>query len=127
MRAPRLALAASLAALALTTVACEGGTEGGGGDAPSASVASGPIVVTPGATGPFPLQGGIYRIGWKTTGCANIVISLQGDSGFQREKTSTIPSQTWVVPGVEPGNYTIAQTDPACADWELNVSRIGGG
>jgi hypothetical protein len=92
----------------------------------SASVATGPTVITPTSSAPFALTEGIYRVTWKTTGCTSITAVLQGDNGITKEKTSSIPNFSFIATGVEDGTYTLNQTDPSCAQWELEIEKIGG-
>lgn len=127
MRHPRVVAAVGLLAAVVLLAACEAESDGGG-DAGNASAAaySGPTVVTPDNQPALVLEEGIYRVEWKTTGCTRIKLAFVGDNGFSKEKTSTLPTQSWIVTGVETGTYQVAQTDESCADWELKVERIGG-
>lgn len=126
MRHPRVVATVGLLAAALTFVACEEESDGGGAGDASAPTVTGPMVVTPDNQVPLALSEGIYRVEWKTTGCTRIRLQFVGDNGFSKEKTSTLPTQSWIVTGVKDGTYQVAQTDESCADWELKVERIGG-
>lgn len=126
MRHPRVVATVGLLAAALTFAACEEESDGGGAGEASAPTVTGPMIVTPDNQTSLALSEGIYRVEWKTTGCTRIKLQFVGDNGFSKEKTSTLPTQSWIVTGVKDGTYQVAQTDESCADWELKVERIGG-
>ena len=126
MRHPRVLATVALLAAALTIAACEEESDGAGAGDASAPTVTGPMVVTPDNQTPLALSEGIYRVEWKTTGCTRIKLAFVGDNGFSKEKTSTLPTQSWIVTGVKDGTYQVAQTDESCAEWELKVERIGG-
>jgi hypothetical protein len=115
--------------LSLALVACGGsapGPGGGGGasgDAPSATPREN-IAVKPGEEGPWLLAAGTYRVSYKTTDCTKVAFKLQGDTGFEREKTSNLPNGVYLITSVTDGNYTLTQTDAACTDWEATLQRI---
>ena len=123
----RTGLVVLAAAAALVIGACEAEEGGGDGAAASALAEQGPIVRTAAdATTPFVLAKGLYRVAWKTTDCPSITVELVGDNGYSKKQTSTVPNHTFIATGVDDGNYTVAQTDAACATWEVSVTKIGG-
>lgn len=117
--------------VALSTVMLGAAACGGAAPQEAASVGSvavqEKVTVTPDtAATPFALRKGTYRVSWSTTGCKSIAVTLAGDNGFSKEKKSTLPKFSWIVLGVPDGTYTATQTDPACADWQLAIERVGG-
>ena len=125
-RSLRLGLVAAALGTALVAGGC-GGAVADGGDA-TVAPAQERVTITPEtAANAFRLQKGTYRLNWKTTGCTAVTVVVQGDTGYQREKTSGVPNFSWILTSVTEGTYTVAQTDPACADWEILMERVGGG
>jgi len=123
----RFGLPAVAISAALVLGAC-GGSSGGGGNTASVAPPQQRVTVTPEtAANPFALQKGTYRLNWKTTDCAGITMQFAGDTGFQKEKTSTLPTSSWILTSVPDGVYTVTQADAACTAWEIIVERIGGG
>ncbi len=125
-RSLRLGLVAAALGGALVAGACGGGTTTGG-DVTAAPVQERVTITPDTAATPFRLQKGTYRLNWKTTGCTGVTVVVQGDTGYQREKSSGVPNFSWILTSVTDGTYTVAQTDAACTDWEILVERVGGG
>lgn len=123
----RLGLLATVLGTALAAGACGGETAGGGGAATPAPAQERVTITPETAATQFRLQKGTYRLNWKTTGCTAVKVVVQGDTGFQREKSSGVPNFSWILTSVTDGAYTVAQTDPGCTDWEIVIERIGGG
>jgi hypothetical protein len=125
IRRTRSVLIIALSTVAIVVSACGGGGDAGGGAAVSARPVQGKVTVTPeNAAEPFALAKGNYRVNWKTTDCTAVTVVLTGDTGFMKEKKSSIPNFSWIVTSVPEGTYTAAQTDPACATWELAIEKV---
>ena len=114
-----------LAALALTLAAC-GGSGGGGGDEfadnpTTAEVEAGAERVT------YPLAPGRYRL-TVTEDCEDYTVSItqEGGAGFAYEITNS-PIRIVFVNDVPGGNFFIEQTNEACTDWSLAMTRVSGG
>jgi hypothetical protein len=121
----RTLLTAVLAALVLAAAACGGGDGGGGGASQSAAPVQDKVTVTPETVAtPFTLAEGIYRVNWVSE-CTKITLVLTGDTGFSKEKTSTLPKFSWLVTGVPAGTYTLGQTEATCTGWTVIVEKIG--
>jgi hypothetical protein len=107
----------------MVAVAACGGD--GTGAAVSAAPVQGKVTVTPEtAATPFALAKGNYRVNWKTTDCTQVTVAIVGDTGFTKEKSSKIPNFSWIVTSVPDGTYTITQTDPSCATWEIAIEKV---
>lgn len=127
MRHRGFAVVVGLIAATLAVAACE--EEAGGGDPAVASAAAqqGEVVRTPAdAATPFVLSKGLYKVAWATNDCTSLTVRLVGDNGYEREKSSTLPSFSFIATGVEDGNYTVEQTETGCSDWEVTIERVGG-
>jgi|SRR3954451_14624115 len=123
----RVAIAGAIAVSTLGLAACGAsapGQGGGGGESPAASVAKS-YTVKPGDTTPFALAEGSYRLGWTSTGCTSIELALTGDNGFESKKASRLPNSARIITSVPAGNYTIAQSDPACTQWQATIDKVG--
>jgi hypothetical protein len=124
----RVAVAPAIVALTLAVAACGGapgpGASGAAGGSGASAAPRENIAVKPGEEGPWPLVAGTYRVSYKTTECAKVAFLLQGDTGFEREKTSNLPNGVYLITSVTDGNYTFRQTDAACTTWEATLQRI---
>ena len=117
-----------LAAMTLLVAACGGGDGGGdGGDAASARPPQEQIKVTSAdAATPFQLQAGRYKFGWDAPDCSSVNFTMSGATqGFVYEKKTLQKKFSAIVSDVPEDTYTVAQTDPACADWTVQIDRIG--
>ena len=112
------------AALALTLVACGGSAGGGGGegaDNPTeASVEAGDERVA------HPLAPGRYRL-TVTEDCEDYTVSITQDGGDFTYSVDNSPIRIVLVNDVPGGNFFIEQTNEACTDWSLALTRVSGG
>ena len=121
-RRSRLILVSAVSAVMLAAGACGGD---GAGEAASVAPPQGKVTVTPETVAtPFALAEGNYRVNWKTTDCTKVTVTIVGDTGFTKEKSSAIPNFSWIVTSVPAGTYTVTQTDPGCAVWEIAVEKV---
>jgi hypothetical protein len=118
-----------LAALTLLLTACGGGDGGGdgGGAAASARPAQEQITVTSAdADTPFNLQPGRYKFGWDASECASVNFTMTGATqGFVYDKKTLQKRFSAIVSDVPEDTYTIAQIDPACTTWSVQIDKIG--
>ena len=124
----RLAGLAGLSASVLLLVACGGGEEGGGGGADaSARPPQEQIKITSADTAtPFQLQEGRYKFGWDASECTAITFQMLGQAqGFTYDKTTRQKKFSAIISDVPADTYTLAQTDPACTTWSVQIDRIG--
>jgi hypothetical protein len=125
----RLTGLAGLTASVMLLAAC-GGEEagGGGGAAVSARPAQEQIAVTStDAATPFQLQAGRYKFGWDASECPGVSFTMTGATqGFVYEKTTLQKKFSAIVSDVPEDTYTIAQTNPECATWTVQIDRVGG-
>ena len=126
-RSTRPAALGGLAALTLLLAACGGGDGGDGGDVASARPPQAQIKVTSeDASVPFELQPGRYKFGWDASTCNSVAFTMTGASqGFTYEKTTRQKKFSAIVSDVPEDTYTLAQTDPACATWSVQIDKIG--
>jgi hypothetical protein len=121
-RRSRSVLVLVLSAVMLAAAACGGD---GGTEVASARPVQAKVVVTPEtATTPFALAQGNYRVNWATTDCKKVTVKIVGDNGYTKEKSSSIPNFSFIATSIPAGNYTAAQTDPACATWTLTIEKV---
>ncbi len=121
-RRSRLVLVSAVSAVMLAAGACGGD---GAGEAASVAPPQSKVTVTPETAGtPFALAEGNYRVNWKTTDCKKVTVVLTGDTGYTKEKSSTITNFSWIATSVPAGTYTATQTDPACTDWTLAIEKV---
>jgi hypothetical protein len=108
---------------ALTLSACGGGGGGGGGggeDLPtSATVEAGTEPVAQ------PLAGGRYRLTIQED-CEDYTVSITQEGGDFTYEISNSPIRIVFVNDVPDGNFVIAQTNPDCTDWTLDLSQVSG-
>ncbi len=124
----RLAGLAGLTASALLLAACGGSGPGAdGGAAVSARPPQAQIVITSAdAATPFQLQEGRYKFGWDASECTSIGFTRAGaGQGFTYEKTTRQKKFSSIISDVPEDTYTLAQTDPACTTWSVQIDRIG--
>lgn len=116
--------AALFGALALTAAACGGNASGGGGDGAdnptSASVEAGAERVS------HPLAPGRYRL-TVTEDCDDYTVSITQDGGDFVYSVDNSPIRIILVNDVPGGNFFIEQTNEACTDWSLELTRVSGG
>jgi hypothetical protein len=125
----RSGILAGVIGLSLVVGACGGpadggGGGGGGGGAQTPAPPADKVVLTPADNVPFALRKGTYRLAWKTTDCSSLSVEIRGDTGYSREKTSTLPAFNMILTSVLEGTYILTQTDPACADWQITIEKI---
>ena len=117
-----------LAALTLLLTACGGDAGGGGGGAAaSARPAQEQITVTSAdAETPFNLQPGRYKFGWDASECPSVNFTMTGATqGFVYDKKTLQKRFSAIVSDVPEDTYTIAQIDPACTTWSVQIDKIG--
>jgi hypothetical protein len=117
-----------LTATILLVGACGGGEgDGGGGAAVSARPPQEKITIasTDAAT-PFQLQPGRYKFGWDASDCESVAFTKTGQTqGFTYEKATRQKKFSAIVSDVPEDTYSLAQTDPACTTWSVQIDRIG--
>lgn len=126
-RRSRIGLVAAMLSAAFVVTACGGGGADGPGDATPVP-AQDRVVVTPETVDQtFRLARGNYRVGWTTTGCSSLTVKISGDTGYSRERTSSVPNFSWILTSVTEGTYQLAQTEASCTTWEIVIERMGSG
>jgi hypothetical protein len=125
LRSRRTALAAT-AALSLLLAACGGGEEGGGEQVSARPAQEQITIASTDAATPFALQAGRYKVGWDASECAGVNFVLTGEAqGFTWEKKTLQKKFSSIVSEVPEDTYTLAQTDPACTTWSVQIDRVG--
>jgi hypothetical protein len=116
-----------LTALTLLLAACGGGEAGGDGETVSARPAQEQVTISSAdAAIPFGLQAGRYKFGWDASTCDGVSFTMTGASqGFTYEKTTLQKRFSAIVSDVPEDTYTVAQTDPDCAEWSVQIDKIG--
>lgn len=134
MPAPsRLTGLAGLIASVMLLAACGGGegdgggAGGGGGGTVSARPAQEQIKITSAdAATPFQLQAGRYKFGWDASGCTAVTFQMVGQAqGFTYDKNTRQKKFSAIISDVPEDVYTLAQTDPACTEWTVQIDRVG--
>ena len=75
---------------------------------------------------PFQLQPGRYKFGWTAPDCPSVNFTMTGQTqGFTYEKRTLQTKFSAIVSDVPGDTYLVAQTDPACADWTVQIDRLG--
>ena len=121
-----------LAVMTLLLAACGGGDGGGGGggegDGASARPPQEQIKITSAdASTPFQLQAGRYKFGWDASACPSVAFTMTGEGqGFTYEKTTRQKKFSSIVTDVPEDVYTLAQTDPACTEWTVQIDKVPG-
>ena len=123
----RLTGLAGLTASVMLLAACGGEEADGGGAAVSARPAQEQIAVTSAdAATPFQLQAGRYKFGWDASECPGVSFTMTGATqGFVYEKTTLQKKFSAIVSDVPEDTYSIAQTNPECATWTVQIDRVG--
>lgn len=129
-RAGRTGLAGLAIATMALLAACGGGTPddpGAGGDGASARPPQEQIVIaSTDAETPFQLQAGRYKFGWDASTCTAVGFTMTGQGqGFVYEKTTRQKKFSAIVSDVPEDVYTLAQTEPDCTEWTVQIDRIG--
>jgi hypothetical protein len=124
----RIAGLSGLTAMTMLLVACGGDEGGGGGAAVSARPPQEQIsIASTEADVPFQLQAGRYKFGWDAPDCPSVNFTMTGQAqGFIYEKKTLQKKFSAIVSDVPEDTYTVAQTDPACTAWTVQIDRIGG-
>jgi hypothetical protein len=124
----RIAGLSGLTAMSALLMACGGGEGGGGGAAVSARPPQEQIVIAAAdAAVPFQLQPGRYKFGWTAPDCPSVNFTMTGQTqGFTYEKKTLQTKFSAIVSDVPEDTYLVAQTDPACTDWTVQIDRLGG-
>ena len=130
MRLPlRQAAATGLTASFLLLAACGGGDPAApdGGVAVSARPAQEQITIaSTEAAVPFQLQPGRYKFGWDASECPSVNFTMTGATqGFTYEKKTLQKKFSAIISDVPEDTYTVAQLDPACTTWTVQIDRIG--
>jgi len=128
MRVPlRQAAATGLIASFLLVAACGGEAAPDGGAAVSARPAQEQITIaSTDAAVPFQLQSGRYKFGWDASECPGVHFTMSGATqGFVYDKTTLQKKFSAIISDVPEDTYTIAQLDPACTTWTVQIDRIG--
>jgi hypothetical protein len=132
-------------AVALVAAACGGGAPGGtgapgdgpGGGDPGATPMRTVIVTQDSEPQSYPLQGGRYRVEWRTTteDCPEgLTISIKKvdilpaqpqPSAFEYEMAWDAPAFNTLLQRVPPGLYTFEQTEASCSAWQIRADRVG--
>ena len=85
----------------------------------------------------YPLEGGRYRVAWKSTleDCpdgltiaitkVDILPAMPQPSAFDYENEPRAPAFNTLLQRVPPGLYTFEQTEPSCTVWEIRSDRVG--
>lgn len=81
------------------------------------------IKLTPADNPPFGLAEGTYRLEWASA-CAKITITITGDTGYTKKKSSPVPQFNTILTGVTAGTYQVAQLEADCTDWTIVVSKL---
>ncbi len=126
--------------LAFAIAGCGGG---GGTQAPGGTGAAGDSVETvnslvvnqDSAEQTFALEGGRYRLAWKSENCpegVDIVItkidnipSNPSPSSYEYRKETRIPAFNSLLQNVPPGIYTVEQAAETCMTWQVEALRVG--
>lgn len=117
---------AGLMAATLLLAACGGGDDGGGAEVSARPAQEQITIASADASVPFALQAGRYKVGWDASECAGVNFVLTGETqGFTWEKKTLQKKFSSIVSDVLEDTYTIAQTDPACTVWTVQIDRIG--
>ncbi|CAN5661742.1 hypothetical protein BH23CHL6_BH23CHL6_11870 [soil metagenome] len=132
--------------MAFGAAACGGGTPAGDGnglgngtDGPAADPAASPmrtvIVDQDSEAQAYPLQGGRYRLAWRSTDCPDgvemvvtKVDNLQANpnpSAYEYRRATSIPAFNTLMQNVPPGIYTFEQAIESCETWQLRADRVG--
>jgi hypothetical protein len=133
-------------AVVLVAAACGGGGPGataanpgggpGGGD-PGATPMRTVIVTQDSEPQSYPLQGGRYRVEWRTTtdDCPEgLTISIKKvdvlpaqphPSAFEYAMAWDAPAFNTLLRQVPPGLYTFEQTEATCSVWMIRADRVG--
>jgi len=129
MRLPlRQAAATGLTASFLLLAACGGGDPAApDGAAVSARPAQEQITIaSTDAAVPFQLQPGRYKFGWDASECAGVHFTMTGATqGFMYDKETLQKKFSAIISDVPEDTYSIAQLDPACTTWTVQIDRIG--
>ncbi len=130
MRLPlRQAAATGLTASFLLLAACGGGDPAApdGGAAVSARPAQEQITIaSTEAAVPFQLQPGRYKFGWDASECPSVNFTMTGATqGFLYDKKTLQKKFSAIISDVPEDTYTVAQLDPACTTWTVQIDRIG--
>ena len=123
----RIAGLSGLTAMTALLVACGGSEGGGGGAAVSARPPQEQITIaSTEADTPFQLQAGRYKFGWDAPECSSVNFTMTGQAqGFTYEKKTLQKKFSAIVSDVPEDTYTVAQSDPACSAWTVQIDRIG--
>jgi hypothetical protein len=119
-----------LTATILLVGAC-GGAEGDGGGGGGAAVSARPpqeqiAITSADAAVPFQLQPGRYKFGWDASECEAVTFTMTGQTqGYTYEKTTRQKKFSAIISDVPEDTYMVAQTDPGCTDWTVQIDRIG--
>ena len=120
-----LALAASVLLAACGGDAAPGASAGGAGASARPPQEQITITSTDAAT-PFELQAGRYKFGWDASECTSVAFTMTGQAqGFTYEKTTLQKRFSAIISDVPADTYTVAQTDPGCTTWSVQIDRIG--
>jgi hypothetical protein len=118
-----------LTATILLIGACGGaeGDGGGGGAAVSARPPQERIAITSAdAAVPFQLQPGRYKFGWDASECDSVTFTMAGQTqGYTYEKSTLQKRFSAIISDVPEDTYLVAQTDPGCTTWTVQIDRIG--
>ena len=129
MRLPlRQAAATGLTASFLLLAACGGDPAApDGGAAVSARPAQEQITIaSTEAAVPFQLQPGRYKFGWDASECPSVNFTMTGATqGFAYDKKTLQKKFSAIISDVPEDTYTVAQLDPACTTWTVQIDRIG--
>ncbi len=72
------------------------------------------------------LQPGRYKFGWDATECPSVNFTMTGATqGFVYDKKTLQKKFSAIVSDVPEDTYTIAQIDPACTTWSVQIDKIG--
>lgn len=130
--------------LGLAVAACGGGGPGGPGNQPGngatpnagATPMRSVIVDQDSAEQTYPLEGGRYRLAWRSSDCPDGIgmVMTQHDNlpgyppaatPYAYSKETNIPAFNTLLQRVPAGLYSFEQTVESCETWQLRVDRVG--